>query len=507
MAAWPVTQLHATVNDYPLQLLFICALMLINHTHGRGVNNHRQFVFPTGIRYQPLKSLLRVIVYLLVICWWLPAHASSAQETAAVIALDNDYQRISASAFQELANKNPTLVLDKKNIAALVRQTSHADEAGNSTQVILLTAANMPLVQHNISDKSVATLGRLLFKHQATGLATNLLALAARSGDEYAEARLKFEYARYLASSHQWQDAYAELKAIDINNALSQKEADEAQIIMGAALQHQKKHRKAVEYFSRLKPESEQYRIAQLNTAVAYIRQDWWTDAHIAIKDALEVGPSKDEMANRLYTLLGFSQIQHGFYRDARESFRHVHLNSGYANRALLGLGVAALHQEDFIGALNAFNHLKKKDEHDISVAESYLLSAFSLVQLKQNKTASASYTEAITYYEQQVNLYNTLSRNMANPTELSPEQRDVLQAELRDHPTLQALNTRRQLLSFLQTQPLSTSTDKAVDVLASRLNQTYLEQVRALLDKKRTVIDSYLSQSRFGLARLFDTQ
>ena len=172
-----------------------------------------------------------------------------------------------------------------------------------------------------------------------------------------------------------------------------------------------------------------------------------------------------------------------------------------------MGLGVAALHQEDFIGALNAFNHLKKKDEHDISVAESYLLSAFSLVQLKQNKTASASYTEAITYYEQQVNLYNTLSRNMANPTELSPEQRDVLQAELRDHPTLQALNTRRQLLSFLQTQPLSTNTDKAVDALASRLNQTYLEQVRALLDKKRTVIDSYLSQSRFGLARLFDTQ
>lgn len=507
---WPSATLkQATVNDYFLQLLFICTPMLTTHTHGRGVNTHRQDILsPRTHRASVFKrnifSWFSAMPLLLGVCWLLLAQASSAQQPES---LDEDYHRISTRALQELATKNPALVLNKKNINGLVRQVSRADASGDSTQAILLIAANMPVLQHNIGEKEIAGLARLLFKHQAIGLAKDLLALASRSGDGYAEARLTFEYARYLASQQQWQDVYSELKAIDINNALSQADADEAQIMLGAALQQQKKHRAAVEYFARLKPDSEQYRIAQLNTAVAYIRQDWWTDAHIAIKNALKVGPSKDELANRLYTLLGFSQLQHGFYRDARESFRHVHLKSGYANRALLGLGVAALHQEDFIGALNAFNHLKKKDEHDISVAESYLLSAFSLVQLKQNKTASASYTEAITYYERLLALYSALSKTLATPAQLSPEQRKSLAIELRDHSEIQTLAGRQQLLNFLQSQPLSANTAKAVDALALRVNQAYVEQVRVLLDKKHTIIDSYLSQSRFGLARLFDSE
>ncbi len=140
-------------------------------------------------------------------------------------------------------------------------------------------------------------------------------------------------------------------------------------------------------------------------------------------------------------------------------------------------------------------------------MAESYLLSAFSLVQLKQNKTASASYTEAITYYERLLALYSALSKNLATPAQLSPEQRKSLAIELRDHPEIQTLAGRQQLLNFLQSQPLSANTAKAVDALALRVNQAYVEQVRVLLDKKHTIIDSYLSQSRFGLARLFDSE
>ncbi len=442
-----------------------------------------------------------LVIVFLALGWLLAAPFASAQD------VEQDYQRISTQAFKELASKTPALAIDKKNLNGLVRQALKADETGKSEQVIMLIAANMPVAQQNIRDKKIAELSRLLFTHQAAGLAEELLAMASRSGDDYAEARLRFEYARYLAARQQWPEAYAQLKSIDINNALLQAQSDEALIILGAALQHQKKHREAVEYFARLKPESEQYRIAQINTAVAFIRQDWWTDAHIAVKNALKAGSTKDEMANRLYTLLGFSQLQHGFYRDARESFRHVHINSSYANRALLGLGVAALHQEDFVGALNAFNHLKNKDEHDISVAESYLLSAFSLVQLKQNKTASASYTEAITYYEQQAALYNSLSKNVATPAQLSPQQRHYLHTELQDHPTINALRTKRQNIEFLQSQPLSASTARAVNGLAAQLDHAYLAAVREVLEKKQTVIDSYLSQSRFGLARLFDTQ
>lgn len=482
--------------------------MLTVHTHGRGVT-HRQVLSSTALSSASLRMCswrrLAMLLWLSICCWLAVVPIVSAQQDGQ--ALETEYQRLSTQAFLEAASKSANKSLKASNIKALLRQVSHAEEAGNSQQAVILIAANVPLIQKNINDKSVANLVRALFTHQAPGLAKDILALASRSGDDYAEARLKFEYARYLVSRQQWQEAFAELKAIDINNALSQAQADEALIILGAALQHQKKHREAVEYFARIKPESAQYRIAQLNTAVAYIRQEWWTDAHIAIKNALKADPAKDELANRLYTLLGFSQLQHGFYRDARESFRHVHLKSTYANRALLGLGVAALHQQDFVGALNAFNHLKKKDEHDISVSESYLLSAFSLVQLKQNKTASASYTEAITYYEQQAALYNALAKGVATPAELSPEQQKYLHNELYDYPAIETLAVRLEHLRFLQSQPLSTNTASAVNTLTKQLDRAYLEQISAVLEKKQTVIDSYLSQSRFGLARLFDTQ
>jgi hypothetical protein len=485
--------------------------------NGLSVNSNREPEFfhanitsfaATESFYAACYLLARYLILLLIALFG-ASQASASADSSTIQKLEEDYRRISTQAYQELAGSSPELKLQRKNIKALLEQIDRADKNGNAGMCAGLVIANMNTIQESIDSEDVQTIVGILLKHHAVGIAEDVLALAKQSYNDYAQARIHFELAKYLAAHHQWSDAYNYLKAIDISTTLSRDDGDEAFIIFGAALQQQKKHRESVEYYSRIKPESIHYRHAQLNTAVAYIRQDWWTDAHIAIKNALKNGPREnDELANRLYTVMGFSQLQHGFYRDARESFRNVSIKSFYANRALLGLGMAALHQEDFIGALNAFAHLKKKDDADISVAESYLLSAFTLVQLKQDKTASASYTEAITYYEQKSAHYDALLKALASGhRQLNDAQRERIHHEAAQDPLLLALARKHNNLQQLLTRPLSNPTTQRLKELTNRIANAHAEVAREILTQKQSAIDSYLSQSRFGLARLYDAQ
>ena len=421
--------------------------------------------------------------------------------------LDADYQRVITRVYRELTQNNSRYALPQPELKALLRQVERAEHENNAELTVGFIAANLHLLQKDFDAEAAQRITHLLLKHHALGLANDVLEIARQQSDDYALARQDFEFAKYLASHKDWQAALLHLNAIDIANTLPRNNADQAFILLGAALQDQKKHRQAISYYERIKPESPEYRVAQLDLAVAYIRQDWWTDAHIAINRALKKDDNKDdELTNRLYTVLGFSQLQHGFYRDSRESFRDVHLKSVYSNRALLGLGLAALHQQDFIGALNAFNHLKQRESNDISVSESYLLSAFALMQLKQSKTASASYTEAITFYEQKSAYYQAMISTLSDKTKiLSAKQRQNIKRETNGSVRIVRLSRQQEQLEQLAVLPLSTASKTAIDNLNFLLAQEYRAQVQQLLTHKQAAIDSYLSQARFGLARLFD--
>src|SRR5690606_33825518 len=123
------------------------------------------------------------------------------------------------------------------------------------------------------------------------------------------------------------------------------------------------------------------------------------------------------------------------------------------------------------IGSLNAFSHLKKKEEEDISVAEAYLLSAFALVQLKQDKTASASYVEAIAYYEQRSAHYTVLLKMIGEKNNLlgSSDHKKIHAASAQD-PLLLILGEKHSDLQQLLTQPLSSATTQALKELSHRL-------------------------------------
>lgn len=435
---------------------------------------------------------------------------SSSHPSASDSQLENNYQNFLSIALPEVARKSSEFSLSENTLTALVTAVLQAQESGNLIRVSGLILANKVLMNTNADAEALQILTRALLNAHAISLAEDVLRDFDNSGNDYLVAGLKFEFVKYFAMHAQWDQALKKLNEIDIANTLPKQEGDEAFILLGACLQHQKKHREAVGYYERINENSEHYREAQLNIAIAYIRQDWWTDAQMAIKKALEASPAvNDELANRLYTVMGYSQLQHGFYRDARESFRNINVKSQYANRALLGLGMSALHQEDFIGALNAFNHLKKKTDQDMSVFESYLLAAFSLEKLKQQKTATAGYHEAISFYQQQSSTYENMIGQLRDKNQVVQGQTSgAINADMkRIQPELSRLSAKIEILDKLAVYPLSNKSRQAMSLLSKKMTDSYVDQAIAALTERQTVIDGYLSQARFGLAKLYDTK
>ncbi|HWV16200.1 MAG TPA: hypothetical protein VN030_12285 [Cellvibrio sp.] len=445
-----------------------------------------------------------------------PAASQSSSQSAAQVAaqlaaaqqLDDEYQKLISSAYSQLA-QSKQFTLSSSDLATLLTEVRSADSKGLPDRVAGLSLANMATIQAQIKSKEIAELARLILANHATGIAKDILDYAQKNGDRFSRAGLNFEFAKYYANQNQWDKAIAHLKTFDLTNDIGSQESDEAYIIVGAALQAKKKHREALEYYGKIKPGSPHYVIAQLDKALVYIRQDWWTDAQITMEDAIKAAGKDDiELVNRLYTVMGFSQLQQGFYRNARDSFRNVKINSAYSNRALLGIGMAALNQEDYTGAVNIFAKLKSQnssDSHDMSVAQAYLLEAFTLAKTQQPDAATAKYTEAINYYGNKVNYYSNLLKSLnENATGNAFKQDETI---LSEHGYLKTQAEKLDSLARLSGYPLSPQALQQSANLSARLYKIYRELSQEALNKKQAAFNNYLSQSNFGLTRLYDSQ
>ena len=432
---------------------------------------------------------------------------SSANSVMPQQKIDEEFKKITTQAYRELATLTANK-LQQTDLHTLITEIAKASQAKDPERANSLVLTNLPTLQKNVNEKELQDLTALVLKQSSIGVAEQIVDLVKSQGDVYAQAKQHFEFAKYEAELSHWDSALTWLRKIDIANELSKDNGDEAYIIYGAALQFKKKHREAITYYAHIKQDSAFYSIAQLNTALAYIRQDWWTDAQLTIEQALGAVRKEDiEIANRLYTILGFSQLQQGFYRNARESFRNVKIKSIYANRALLGVGMAALNQEDFIGAINAFGQLKTHSENDMSVAQSYLLNAYSLTKVNQTAEASASYTEAINYYDKKTNFYENLLSDIKNSTPATQPQliSRINQAIEKQEPELTLLEAQLITLSKLNSDSLSTNTRLQIDKLYSSIFLVYLSKAADVMTKNQIAFNSYLNQSRFGLTKLYD--
>ncbi len=422
--------------------------------------------------------------------------------------IDQLYQSAISQAFADQAN-NPVFVLSQPDLNSLLTAINDAQKNKNPEKVLGLINNNISVIQSNYKSKQIPELVRIALKNYSLGTALKIRSALDAQASRSIIANCEYEIANYYANQNLWDEALAHLKTIDIGNELTSENVDNAYIIWGAALQHSKKHRQALEYYQRIRSDSPRYAFAQLNVALVYIRQDWWTDAQLAIQNAIQISSQNNiEFTNRLYTTLGFSQLQQGFYRKARESFRNVKIKSEFANQALLGIGMSALNQEDYLGALNAFDQLKKHAKKTAPTEQAFLLSAVALSKLKQNASAANAYTEAENYYTTELNSLSDIAQKIESPTfnNWQAIASDLSQHNIADTSDTLALTKKLEVLNNLLTYPVSESTKLGLGSIYSQVFQFYKADAKARLDKKMAEFNSYLNQSRFGKTKLYDT-
>lgn len=431
--------------------------------------------------------------------------------------LDSDFQAISGKIYRHLAKRLNSETYLIKSIDLLYNEVRQYSELDEHIFAISLITKNIATINNNIDDQSVFFFISLLLKHNQFRTADSIYKTIKNDGDKLLVSSVSFIFAKYYLKRNKWHSV------IELLDGAIQDLADEdenyALLINGIALQRLKKHRIAIKYYGKIPETSKYYSPAKLNIAIANIRQGWWTDAHVSINQLLsnEKAFKTDDDVNRLYLVLGYSLLQNEYYRDSRDTFRNIGLKSRYTNRALLGISLSATGQGDYVGALNALSVLRGKKTLDISVDESYLLLSHIYEKLKQNVTATASYTEGLDYYKNRINSIEAILRSgdSTNLSVNSPNDKYILEVKgnsvdlSHKYPGsfIQNYSDIRTLIEFISdhnSAKLTNSIDK-LKILYSDYSETYRIMVNIRLRKRIAYLQNYMNQSRYGLARLYD--
>ncbi len=427
--------------------------------------------------------------------------------------LDIRFKEYSRNFYRQVVKQNLLPLHKYQTIADLKNKVDGLVQSGKIVEAIAHIHLNFNVIRNNIDAVQAVPLAELLLDNNDWHGAKQIFDTARDEGGKSAVSNISFIFAKYFMKRKKWQKALEHLQ--DVINELSVENANYARLMVGTILQHQKKHREAVKFYQKISKSSKYYPSAVLNTAVAYIRQDWWTDAYILIDDLVKNHhkPVSDHMVDRLYLVLGYALMRKEYFRNSRDAFRNVGLNSPYTNKALLGIALTAANQEDFIGALNAITILKGKKNTDLSVDEAYLLLPYTYGKLKQNLTATSAYNDAIKYYQSRIAELQQIAvskTNLLSKTSVLPNKTSLIigqnHFDYSKYYPKSFFDNHRHLESFKKISNESKTLGNSYKMLINEHNMILTEISQHLLAERIDQLESYLNQSRYGLARLYDS-
>jgi len=373
---------------------------------------------------------------------------------------------------------------------------------------------NIAVLNENYDDRNIFYLIRILLNQNDTKTANALFELINNEGDQTLISNTTYIFATFSFKQNKWKKT---LEFLDgVINDLPGENRYHSLLMQGVSLQKLNKHRESIEFYEKIDPTSKYYISARLNMAIANIKQGWWSDGHILIQNALKSAEAlkQEEAINRLYLTLGYSLMNQEYYRDSRSFFRNISIDSVFATRALLGITLTAANQNDFVGALSTAHILRDKQTYELPVDESWLLIPYFYEKLQQPTTASAGYLEAINYYQKRIADIQSIINS---------------EISLENYPVSTNINTileiNNNLVNFSGEYPdyflenylefksyekyFKRIDNKNIRMEYDQLNNEYktviIKMIRNILRKRIKRLDSYMGQSRFGLARLYD--
>jgi len=440
---------------------------------------------------------------------------NTQDEIALLIASTEQKHQLFSANFQAFLLTQPQWSSEKqRQMEPLLSAVKQHIAKNNSTLAANTIFNNMALLNEHYDDRNIPYFISILLNQNDTKTAKVLFELINHKGDQTLISNITYRFAIFSFRQNKWQKT---LQLLDgIMNDLVDEDYQHALLMQGISLQKLKKHRDSIAYYKKIEPTSTYYLSARLNIAIANIRQGWWTDAHITIQNSLKSAEAakQEETLNRLYLTLGYSLLSQKNYRDSRDYFRNISVESLYANRALLGITLAAANQNDFVGALNSAQILKERQTYELPVDESRLLTPYYYEKLQQPTTASAGYLEAINYYQKRITEMQTLIDS---------------KIELENHPINTGINITLEIdnnpINFSADYPdyffenylnlkssgkyLEDTDNEEIKIEYQQLDNKYktiiVKIIRNILRKRVEQLNSYMGQSRFGLARLYD--
>lgn len=458
-----------------------------------------------------LSRILSLLVALFISQQILAARITDAQ----LQKLDKQYIQLSSGFYTAETKRNAKSLKRYTRPEVLYADVQNLIKNKQQISAVVLIKHNLKTLNSNIDHPAVIKILAYLLNQNAWTTANRLYQQIQNNADGATVSAASYRFARYFYNRKNYDKSLDRLNGIAED--LPGDESNHAILLSGVCLQKLKKHRQAMKVYANINTKSSFYPAAILNTSIANIRQGWWTDGNILLQKILKSPKYKntDTVLNRLYLVLGYSLLYKEFYRDARDAFRNVGLNSPHTNRALLGIALAATNQEDYVGALNALTILKNKNSSELSVEEAYLLLPYIYEKLGQGLTASTSYTDALNHFTKRMYDLQTLKKQiLTNKTDIidaynngyfSLDKEKINYISTYPDYFLQNYILISRLYKNSQTTDVSVKKEQIQKLYADY--QTTLNKVMlSLIEQKISNIKSYMNQSRYGLARLYDS-
>ncbi|MBL1276969.1 MAG: hypothetical protein COB30_012865 [Ectothiorhodospiraceae bacterium] len=392
--------------------------------------------------------------------------------------------------------------------------TSSNISNNHSMQAANIIFNNIALLKEQYDAIEIFDFITVLLTQNDTKTANELFSIITNEGDRTLISNAAYLFAVYDFNKGHW-DKTLELLT-GIMNDLPDNHYNHALLMNGMSLQKTNKHRESIPYYTKVTINSKYYNAARLNMAIANIRQGWWTDGHILIQSLISASNTSknNEVVDRLYLTLGYSYLKQEYYRNSRDTFRNIHVNSIYASQGILGIALTAANQKDYIGALTNIRYLKEKKTTELSIDESYLLTPYFYEKLGQSITASTGYLEAINYYQKRISdievileseiSFDSLRSSNTNTHFITIHNNQIMFSEqfpeyfLADY---EKLKSYQKIINMIDDKAL---TDK-YHILKKQYESIFKSCIHNALNRRITELNSYMNQSRFGLARLYD--
>lgn len=422
-------------------------------------------------------------------------------------AADQKYQEFLDQFYRQHSKRYPSALLtDIQSLAEVVVDAPALD-------ALAAIRANQDLILQNITKKEFDVLLEYLYRNNDTATIQSVTEGLKKSADPVALSRNYFMLAKYYESRRNWRGVQAALSKVNQRD-LGVGDTHYYNLLMGFALQNLKQHRKALKFYQQIPQTSPYFSHVKLNEGTAFLRQGWWTEAHLEFEkaiQALEQSGGDAELRNRILVVLGYSQLNYEFYRDARNTFRKVALTSDSINKALMGVGLAAAYQKDFAGAANAFQILAAKTPADLSVDEAYLLLPVAQAEAGDGAGAATAYQNAVRHYEDKLRELTSLQQKL-KASDLDASLRTIREL---DNRSAELYGEQSGIPAFLldNYQNLLAMREASASVgLKSQFNSLHGDYKQLLqgithtnIDSRIGILNSYLSQAKFGMAQLYD--